>query len=83
MRLEATPLDIARWRRDGRDDILARVQIGGSGAEGGLLWIGSDGSRARQCPFLEQKKDGLFYCGIHEAKPEVCTAHFCQRYLAV
>lgn len=83
MRLEATPLDIARWRLDGRQDILSRVRITHDGPEvsGGVLWVERDGSPARQCPFLEQRDDGKYYCGIQDAKPEVCGWHYCQNYL--
>lgn len=82
-RLEATPLDIARWTLDGRDDILSRVGIERDNGEvaGCVLWVSPDGSRAGACPFLELRADGKYYCGIQETKPEVCTGHWCARYL--
>lgn len=84
-RLEATPLDIARWASDGREDILCRVGIKkcGEGVSGGILWLNPDGTRAGECPFLELRDDGKYYCGIQEAKPEVCTTHWCSKYLGV
>jgi Fe-S-cluster containining protein len=82
-RLEATPLDIARWTFDRRQDILSQVGIVWEDGEvtGGMLWVGPDGRRVGTCPFLELRADGKFYCGIQEAKPEACTAHWCQNYL--
>jgi len=83
MRLEATPLDIARWTFDGRNDILSRVGIERAGEEvlGGTLWVGPDGHRVIECPFIELRADGKYYCGIQEIKPEACTAHWCQNYI--
>ncbi len=83
MRLEATPLDIARWTFDGRVDILSRVGIEREGGEvsGGALWVGPDGRRVSECPFIELRADGKYYCGIQETKPEACTAHWCPKYI--
>ncbi len=82
MRLEATPLDIARWRLEKRDDILARVGIEFKGDEavGGRLWVDEDGNGARECPFL-LLRDNKYYCGIQDTKPEVCTWYYCERYI--
>jgi Fe-S-cluster containining protein len=83
MRLEATPLDIARWTYDRRQDILSLVGIERDGSEilGGTLWVGPDGRRVAECPFIELRADGKYYCGIQETKPEACTAHWCLKYL--
>ncbi len=83
MRLEATPLDIARWTYDGRQDILSRVGIEREGTEilGGTLWVGPDGRRVAECPFIELRADGKYYCGIQDTKPEACTAHWCKKYI--
>jgi Fe-S-cluster containining protein len=84
-RLEATPLDIARWTIDRRSDILSRVGIHKEGGEVscGTLWVNPDGSRVSECPFLDLRADGKYYCGIQETKPEVCTTHWCTKYLGV
>jgi Fe-S-cluster containining protein len=83
MRLEASPLDIARWRLESRADILGHVGIELSGGEvtGGRLWVDENGAPARECPFLELRDDKKYYCGIHGSKPEVCTWHYCEKYL--
>ena len=82
MSLEASQLDIARWKLDGRDDILVHVGIDlekNGEITGGKLWVNPDGSRVSRCPFTYEL-EGKFYCGIHEAKPEVCATHFCIKY---
>lgn len=82
MRLEASPLDIARWRLDERVDILSHVglDLADGVVMGGRLWVDEAGNRVAQCPFLELRDDQKYYCGIHEAKPEVCTWHYCEKY---
>lgn len=82
MRLEASPLDIARWTLDRRQDILRHVRVEHDGAEvtGGQLWINETGERATVCPFLELHGD-KYYCQIQDVKPEVCTWHYCRKYL--
>lgn len=82
MRLEASPLDIARWRQDNRTKILERVGIELSNGEvtGGKLWVDRAGKRAKECPFLELRGD-KYYCGVHDSKPEACVGHYCEKYL--
>lgn len=29
----------------------------------------------KECVFLEQREDGLFYCGVHSHKPDVCRRY--------
>lgn len=81
-RLEASPLDIARWTFNGNTDILAHVGVTydeRGEVSGGVLWVNSDGTRTKECPFLTCV-EGKYFCGIQELKPEVCTAHFCEKY---
>lgn len=82
MRLEASPLDIARWVADDRKDILRHVALIYEGEEisGGTLWVDEHGEKAKSCPFLRLSSDGKYYCGIQEIKPEVCTWHYCENY---
>jgi Fe-S-cluster containining protein len=81
-RLEASALDIARWRLEDRADILSHVGFDLCDGEvvGGRLWVDENGDRVKECPFLELRGD-KYYCGIHESKPEVCTWHYCINYL--
>ena len=81
MRLEATPLDIAKWQQGERNDILRHVGIRTEHGEvsHGDLWVGEDGERLKECPFLYCENE-KYFCGIQDVKPEVCTAHFCEKY---
>ena len=81
MRLEASPLDIARWRRDQRQDILRHVGLvrENGAVTGGLLWVDAAGQRLEACPFLQGDRE-KYFCAIQDAKPEVCTGHFCEKY---
>ncbi len=81
MRLEASPLDIARWHIEDRADILAHVGIEYDKGEisGGRLWVDDKGNKVKECPFLELR-DEKYYCGIHDSKPEVCASHYCEKY---
>jgi Fe-S-cluster containining protein len=82
MRLDATPLDIARWRLDDRQDILRHVGIDRENGEvsGGRLWVDSQGNRVEACPFLLYEGE-KYFCSIHNAEPEVCAWHYCDKYL--
>ncbi|WP_174591086.1 YkgJ family cysteine cluster protein [Methanocella conradii] len=82
MRLEATPLDIARWRLEKREDILVHVdiEIKNEEVKGGRLWVDREGKNEKECPFLVLKDD-KYYCGIQDTKPEVCTWYYCDKYL--
>jgi len=82
MRLEASPLDIARWTLGGRPDILARVGVEydeKGEVAGGRLWVDEGGHPASACPFYFEAA-GKSCCGIHDAKPEVCEKHYCVQY---
>ncbi len=82
MRLDATPLDIARWRFDNRQDILKYVGIEHENGEvsGGRLWVDVQGTPVKECPFLRHEGE-KYFCSIHNAEPEVCAWHYCDKYL--
>jgi Fe-S-cluster containining protein len=67
--LYAYPEDIARWRREGRDDILRYVEIVG---EFGDLWI-KNGEESERCPFV-RKIPGTkkYHCRIYDTRPQIC-----------
>ncbi|MEW6489483.1 MAG: YkgJ family cysteine cluster protein [Thermodesulfobacteriota bacterium] len=68
--LAAEEADLARWRAEGRRDLLARV------GEGGALWIDPETGRALDhCPFLARTGAGASLCSIHETKPAMCGAY--------
>jgi len=80
--------DIVPWIANGRRDILTHVGIrfsDGTRATGRDLtpddlpriaridyWVSPEGKKLRSCPFFFRADDGMVYCRIHGAKPEVC-----------
>jgi len=70
MTLTATARDVARWRREGREDILRYAAKVGPGFYD--LWI-DDGIELSRCPFLRKERSAATYrCTIHETRPEAC-----------
>lgn len=66
-RLHVTDHDLRRWRREGRDDLLCRVNR--------LGWIWVDPRTGKQldpCPFLVPDESGRKVCAINETKPDIC-----------
>ncbi|GAB4300101.1 MAG: hypothetical protein Fur0034_12450 [Desulfuromonadia bacterium] len=64
--LHAYESDIQRWRRQGREDLLAMVNH--------LGWIWCDpetGALLDRCPFIQRLGD-LSLCGINDTKPQIC-----------
>lgn len=61
--------DLARWKREGRDDILRACRD--------ALWVGdhvlsvTTGMSIHDCPFLDFR-EGKFACTIYETRPRVC-----------
>jgi len=65
--LTATPGDVARWTREGRFELLARV------SSMGHLWIDpATGTRLSRCPYLVRIAPGRARCRIHATKPQMC-----------
>ena len=67
-----TPEDLARWKRENRQDILHIIE------NEQAVWLGDHFISARTgrpiygCPFLEVKGD-IFTCSIYETRPKVCA----------
>ncbi|WP_456475627.1 YkgJ family cysteine cluster protein [Candidatus Pyrohabitans sp.] len=72
--IKASPGDLERWIREGREDVLLYLKLEEDGdalVTDGTLEIGDESGR---CVFLI--KDGNVYaCAIHETKPEVCAEY--------
>ena len=73
-----SPVDVARWMGEGRDDILKWLSLipcdnPNAGRHGYLQdWIHpTTGAVYQSCPFLH-KKNGQFYCRIYETRPIIC-----------
>lgn len=72
--------DVARWRREGREDILCRVgEARGPDGTTHEVWLsphadggGSGGGDDGHCPWLRHTPDGHGLCAIHETKPARC-----------
>lgn len=71
--LYATPADVARWKSEGRLDILQYAWVMVSGAD---LWFSENGEQLPRCPFLRKDRGRNTYkCLIHETRPEVCRGY--------
>lgn len=67
--------DLARWQREGAENILRRLHVV-PGPAGGIAngWRSpDDGSEEKSCPFL--RTEAGYRCGTYETRPLVCR-HF-------
>lgn len=65
--LNASKFDLERWQREGRDDLLDRVNR--------LGWIWVDPvtkEREDFCPFIRKIDEERKICAINETKPAMC-----------
>lgn len=68
--LQASRSDLARWRAQGRVDLLGRVN------RLGWLWVDPETGRPeRRCPFLVRTAPESARCAIHDTKPDMCRAY--------
>ena len=77
--------DIARWRAEGRTDILRLLEDEEMAWAGDQLVSTITGEPLSPCPFLQ--KDGTrFSCTIYETRPEICrefppgSSEICPQY---
>lgn len=64
--LNASRGDLERWRREGREDLLSRVN------RLGWIWMAPQtGQPEGTCPFLGRSGTEAF-CRIHDTKPAMC-----------
>lgn len=74
--LEVSEGDMARWKREGRYDILqyAERMFGIN-----LIWVNPVRNLDMEsCPFLREGSGGN-YCDIEKTKPEVCAQFACEK----
>jgi Fe-S-cluster containining protein len=65
--LQASKHDKERWRREGREDILAHVYLHG------WIWVEPETKELlERCPFLQETPEHLKICAIQETKPDIC-----------
>jgi len=66
--------DEARWRGQGREDILNQLRW----EREHIIWKNdqpldlSTGEAPRRCHWLKKERDGTTFCSIHDAKPKIC-----------
>ena len=71
--LPASADDVARWRREEREDILEYLDV--VGIELYELWF-KDGEPLQDCPFVKKKRGkNIYQCAIYETRPEVCRKY--------
>ncbi len=82
-KIYATPDDVRRWMREGREDIMKHVLVyeyydisQGYVFEGGEVWFDKNGRKLDRCPFIEER-DGRIYCRIQDVKPQQCREYRC------
>jgi len=63
--------DEARWRREGRADILEVVDAAATFWAGDRIVSRIDGQSAAACPFLIRHDDHCA-CAIYDTRPQVC-----------
>lgn len=74
--LIASPRDLDRWEKEGRDDILdCAYLLPGMGAD---LWFDPEtGDELDYCPFWD--KTAELQCKIQDTKPEICAEFKCEK----
>lgn len=69
------PVDVRRWKKEGRQDILSCLMWDGFGFD---AWFDSKtGEELRHCPFLQKISRGKYICSIQETKPFICKMYWC------
>jgi Fe-S-cluster containining protein len=68
--LHASAQDLIRWREQGRDDLLSRVN------RLGWIWVDPQTKQLIDpCPFLERIAPDRQICSINDTKPDICRAY--------
>lgn len=68
--LNASKSDLERWQRQGRADLLSRVN------RLGWIWVDPLTKQMEQrCPFLAKMENETVLCSINDTKPDMCRAY--------
>lgn len=81
--ISATDEDLARWKRDGRHDILEKAKVITKGGRviAAELWFNPMTRREYMyCPFLK-KEGNRTRCLIQDTKPQYCKDYICRRHM--
>lgn len=77
--MSANSEDMARWRKQKRDDILAHAWIfkHGRGHETADLWFKADKTEeCYRCPYVRKDRGAPTYsCRIYETRPKICREY--------
>ena len=64
--MHATDEDVARWKREGRADILRFVWMND-------LWVDERGVERERCPFVRKNPNSPRHrCTIYDTRPQIC-----------
>lgn len=65
--LHASEHDLERWQREGRADLLSRVN------RLGWIWVDPETKQLEEsCPFIVRVSDEKSICAIQDTKPDIC-----------
>lgn len=68
--LEASEHDKQRWQREGRNDLLARIN------RLGWIWVDPETKKTLdRCPFISETPELQKICAIQDTKPDICRAY--------
>lgn len=65
--LSTSKRDLERWRNEGRDDLLSRVN------RLGWIWVDPETKEPlTKCPFIVKVEEEKAICAIQSTKPDIC-----------
>lgn len=65
--LQASEHDLQRWHREGRDDLLMRVN------RLGWIWVDPVTKQLlERCPHIKKTANDTFECAIYTTRPDIC-----------
>lgn len=76
--LQIDGVDVKRWRRQGRWDILAHVAVMGTTKADPWAdaWFTKSGDEVKRCPFVRKiRGTDRFTCTIYDTRPTVCRGY--------
>ena len=76
--LQIDGVDVKRWRRQGRTDILARIEVMGltKADPWADAWFTKSGNEVKQCPFVRKiRGTDRYTCTIYDTRPKVCRGY--------
>ena len=83
--IPASDEDLARWKRQGRRDILEKVRVIRDPGTGRITaaecWFDPHTGREYiYCPWIKRIDKGKVKCMIHDTKPSYCREYICRKH---